>query len=135
MNDTLLLIGRVLIALLFLLTVILGSPNAGFLGSIGFPNPAAMSLLARVVEWIITLSLIFGAGTRYGAALGALYVIVATLTAHRFWSAAPAAWVGQYSNFSKNLAILGGFALVYASGAGAYSIDAVWTGRRTAAVS
>jgi uncharacterized membrane protein YphA (DoxX/SURF4 family) len=39
--------------------------------------------------------------------------------------------VAQYTNFSKNLAILGGLILVYITGAGAFSLDAHWTRRRT----
>src|SRR5665811_1180973 len=85
MTDTLLLIGRVLIAAMFLLTVWFGSPNVGYLTSINYVSPDIMSILARVVEWIIVVSLILGLGTRYGALLGLLFVIVATVTAHRYW--------------------------------------------------
>lgn len=77
MSDALLLIGRVLIALLFLLTAWFGSPNAGYLTSLGYPNPDMMSTLAIVVEYIVIISLVLGLGTRYGALLGLLFVIVA----------------------------------------------------------
>jgi len=39
MTDTLLLVGRALIALVFLMTVWFGSPNVGYLTSINFYNP------------------------------------------------------------------------------------------------
>ena len=131
MNDTLLFIGRVLIALVFLLTVILGSPNAGYVGSLGFSAPDFWSLVARIAEWLIVISLVLGLWTRWGAILGIVYVIIATALAHRFWQVPDAQWVAQYTNFSKNLAILGGLILIYITGAGAYSIDGRWTRGRT----
>ena len=132
MNDSLSLIARVLIALVFLLTVMLGSPNAGYIGSLGFSGPNAWSVVARLAEWLIVISLVLGAGTRWGAILGIVYVIIATAVAHRFWQSPDAQWVAQYTNFSKNLAILGGLILIYITGAGAFSLDAHWSrGRRT----
>jgi putative oxidoreductase len=129
MNDVLLLVGRVLIALVFLMTVWLGSPNPGYLGSLGLPAPAALSWLAMAVEAIIVLSLFLGIETRYGALLGILYVIVATALAHRYWQYPEAQQLGQYTNFSKNLAILGGLLLVYVSGAGSFSVDGMRAGK------
>lgn len=131
MNDSLSLIGRVLIALVFLLTVILGSPNAGYVGSLGFSSPAFWSVVARIAEWLIVISLAFGIWTRSGVILGIVYVIIATAVAHRFWQSPDAQWVAQYTNFSKNLAILGGLILIYISGAGAFSLDAYRARRRT----
>ena len=86
MTDTLLLIGRVLIAAMFLLTVWFGSPNVGYLTSINFFSPDIMSPLARIVEWIIVVSLVLGVGTRYGALLGLAFVVIATVAAHRWWA-------------------------------------------------
>jgi uncharacterized membrane protein YphA (DoxX/SURF4 family) len=64
MNDVLVLMGRVLIALVFLLTVWLGSPNAGYLGSLGLSPPAVWSVIARATEWLIVISLVLGIATR-----------------------------------------------------------------------
>src|SRR5450631_3499578 len=85
MTDPLLLVGRVLIAAMFLMTVWFGSPNVGYLTSINYIMPDMMSLLARSVEWIIVISLVLGLGTRYGALLGLAFVVIATVTAHRYW--------------------------------------------------
>ncbi len=123
MNNLLLLVGRVLIALVFLMTAWLGSPNAGYLGSLGLPAPAILSWIAIIAEALIVLSLFLGIETRWGALLGVLYVVIATALAHRYWQVPEAQFVAQYTNFSKNLAILGGLILVYVSGAGSYSID------------
>ena len=126
MNDTFLLIGRVLIALLFLMTVWVGGPSAGYLASLGFPSPAVCSVVAHGVEWIIILLLIFGLWTRWLALLGIVYVVIATATAHRYWQYTPPAQQIQYTNFSKNLAILGALLFVYVTGPGAYSLDRMW---------
>ena len=58
MSDTLLLLARLLIAGLFLLTAGFGSPNVGYLTSLGYPNPDFMSVLAITAEFIIVISLI-----------------------------------------------------------------------------
>ena len=123
LNDVLLLVGRVLIALLFLMTAWFLSPNAGYLGSLGFPDPAVASWVAITVEFIIVFTLILGVATRYGALLGILYVIIATAFAHRYWEYPAPQQLAQYTNFTKNLAILGGLLLVFAAGAGRFSID------------
>ncbi|HYL48677.1 MAG TPA: DoxX family protein [Stellaceae bacterium] len=126
MNDTFLLIGRVLIALLFLMTVLVGGPSPGYLGSLGFFAPAVCSLVAQIVEWLLIVSLVFGVWTRYGALLGIVYVLIATAAAHRYWQYTPPAQQIQYTNFSKNLAILGALLFVYVTGPGAYSLDRMW---------
>jgi putative oxidoreductase len=53
-----------------------------------------------------------------------LFVIVATGISHRFWEYAEAARRAQESQFFKNLAIIGGFLLLYAGGSGRFSVDA-----------
>src|SRR5690242_3309892 len=133
MNDLLLLIGRVLIALLFLMTVWVGGPSAGYLTGLGFFSPAVCSLVAQTVEWILIVSLVFGLWTRYVALFGIVYVVIATAAAHRYWQYTPPAQQIQYTNFSKNLAILGALLFVYVTGPGAHSIDRVWSKKRAAA--
>src|SRR5258708_2835887 len=96
MTDSLLLLGRLLIAALFFLTAWFGSPNVGYLTSLGYIVPGFMSPLAVTVEFIIIASLVLGLGTRYGALLGLLFVIVATVTAHRYWGYPQAAQGVQY---------------------------------------
>ena len=123
MIDTLVLIARLLLAGVFLFTVWFGSPTAGYLTSINFDAPEAMSLLARIVEWIIVISLVLGIGTRYGALLGLLFVIVASVTAHRWWGYPQAVQLMQYTFLVKNLGVAGGLVLVFVTGAGRFSVD------------
>jgi len=123
MSDLLLLVGRVLIACVFLMTVWTGSPNTGYLTSINFVYPEMMGLLARTVEWIIVVTMILGLGTRYSALLGLLFVIVATVTAHRYWGYPQAAQLVQYIFLTKNLAIAGGTIVLFVTGGGRFSVD------------
>jgi putative oxidoreductase len=129
MSDALLLIGRVLIAALFLLTAGFGSPNAGYLTSLGYPSPDVMSTLAVTVEWIVIVSLVLGVGTRYGALLGLLFGIIAAATAHRYWTYPPAAQGIQYIFLTKDIAIAGGLVLLFATGAGRLSVDRLLSGK------
>jgi putative oxidoreductase len=130
MSDTLLLVGRMFIASVFLLTAWPGSPNVGYLTSLGFPSPAFWSMVAIAVEYIITFTLILGVATRYGALLGLLYVIIATACAHRYWEYPQAQQLVQYIFFTKNLAIFGGLLYVFVNGAGRHSIDRILSGKR-----
>jgi putative oxidoreductase len=123
MNGVIVLVARILIAQLFFLTALSASPTTGYLTSLGVPSPALWSSLAIAVEWITAFSLIFGVGIRYGALLGTLYVVIATALAHRYWEYPQAQQVGQYTNFLKNLAIIGGLLLLFVQGAGRFSID------------
>lgn len=130
MNNVIVLVVRILIAQLFFLTALSGSPTTGYLTSLGVPSPAFWSAVAIAVEWITAFSLIFGVATRYGALLGILYVIIAIALAHRYWEYPQAQQVGQYTNFIKNLAIIGGLLLLFVQGAGRFSIDRMLSDRR-----
>lgn len=124
LTDPSLLVARILLACVFLLTVWFGSPTGAYLTSIDYIAPESMSLLARTVEWVIVISLVLGVGTRYGALLGLLFVIIATVTAHRWWGY-PAAMQGvQYAFLVKNLGCAGGLILLFTTGAGQISLDA-----------
>jgi putative oxidoreductase len=123
MNNVIVLVARIVIAQLLFLTALSASPTTGYLTSLGIPSPALWSTIAIAVEWITAFSLIFGVATRYGALLGTVYVIVATALAHRYWEYPQAQQVAQYTNFLKNLAIIGGLLLLFVYGAGRFSID------------
>jgi putative oxidoreductase len=130
MTDTLLLIGRILVAAMFLMTVWFGSPNVGYLTSINVISPEVMSPLARLVEWVIVVSLVLGFGTRYGALLGLVFVVVATVAAHRWWGYPQPAQLVQYTFLTKNMAAAGGLLLLFVTGAGRFSVDAMLAKRK-----
>lgn len=123
MTDTWLLIGRILIALVFLMTVWTGGPAAAYLKSLSYPAPELMSTLAHIVEWIVVVSLVIGLGTRYGSLLGLVFVVIAFVTAHRYWEFPQAAQNLQYTFLTKDLAIAGGLLVLFVTGGGRFSVD------------
>ena len=124
-RDVLLLIGRVLMAAVFLMTVTTGGPSAAYLKSINFIAPEFMSAFAHIVEWIIVVTLILGVGARYGALLAFAFVVIAFVTAHLYWQFPAAAQTLQYVFLSKDLAIAGGALALFVTGAGRLSVDNV----------
>jgi len=123
MSDILLLAARLLLAAVFLMTVWGGGPSTAYLTSINYIAPAFMSQLAHVVEWIVIVSLVLGIGTRYGALLGFAFVVIAFVTAHRYWGYPEAAQALQFQLLSKDVAIAGGLLALFVSGGGRLAVD------------
>ncbi|HEY6602260.1 MAG TPA: DoxX family protein, partial [Xanthobacteraceae bacterium] len=120
------LVGRVLIGWLFLVSSAgaggkIWNPAGfgGYLKNLGVPAPDFFAWIGALVEFVIGAALILGVGTRYGALLCALFLIVATALAHRYWEY-PTQVVAQYNNFLKNLAVFGGALLIFAAGPGRF---------------
>jgi putative oxidoreductase len=127
--DILLLIARVMIGWLFLssgwskLTNIQGFVS--YLTNLKAPAPEIMSWIGAGVEFLVGLLLILGLATRYAALLCALFLIVATFLAHRYWEYPAAQMAAQKTNFLKNIAIFGGVLALFIAGAGRFSVDAM----------
>ena len=127
MKDTGLLFGRVLLGVIFV--------NSGFgklmhmdafaqsLASRGVPMSGPLSVLGSLVEFLGGIAVVIGLQVRWASALMVLFVIVATLISHRYWELADAARRTQQTQFMKNVAIIGGFLLLMASGGGRFSLD------------
>lgn len=130
MTDVLLLVGRVLLGVLFVMTVWTGGPAAAYLKSLNYPSPDIMSQLAHVIEWVVAISLILGVATRYGALLGFVFVVIALLTAHLYWQFPDAAQGLQYVFLSKDLCIAGGLLVLFVTGAGSISVDNMLASKR-----
>jgi putative oxidoreductase len=136
-GDFLLLVGRVLLGWIFLASAAgfggkLWNPAgfAGYLKALGAPAPELLSWIGALAETVIGAALILGIGTRYAALLCALFLIVATALAHRYWEY-PAAQMGnQYNHFLKNLAILGGALIIFVTGPGRFSVDRMLSKKR-----
>ncbi|THF58492.1 DoxX family protein [Ollibium composti] len=117
------LAGRVLLSILFILagysklTDIAGT--AGWFGSIGLPMPTVTTVVVGLVELLGGLAVLIGFQTRIAAIVLALFTLGATAVAHLDFSQA-----GNALMLQKNLGLTGGFLLLVALGAGAYSIDA-----------
>ena len=127
MNSALLpLAGRLLIAALFLVAgirkVMMFSMSVGYFTKLGFPMPEVMTVIAIAIEIGGALALILGWKTRPAALLLALFTVIATFMAHRFWEFDAAQQANQLNHFLKNAAIIGGLLFVAASGPGRLSV-------------
>ena len=126
-QDTLALIGRVLIALLFVpagfgkLTGFAGV--VGYIGSVGLPLPQLGAVIAIVVELGVGLMFLVGYKTRIAAIVLAVFTVAASIFFHNYWALpADKAMVNQLM-FFKNIAVAGGLLAFAAFGAGRFSID------------
>ena len=126
-NANVMLAGRVLVALLFAyfgylkLTGYGGTVN--YFTKLQFPTPEVAAILAIVIELAGGILLIIGWKTRWVAWLLAIYVVIATFIAHRFWTFEGAQVFNQTSHFFKNISIVGGLIYVAALGPGRLSVD------------
>ena len=122
-NSLTILLGRILLAIIFLLsgfgklTAISGT--AGYFGSLGLPLPTVTAVIVGLIELLGGLAILVGFQTRIVGWVMAIFTVATALVAHTGWADQM-----QMINFLKNLAIAGGFIVLAASGAGAYSVDA-----------
>lgn len=127
-QNTLSLIGRALIALLFIpagFSKIGGfAGTAGYIASKGLPLPEVGVVIAIVIELGAGLMLLAGFGTRIAALALAAFTLVATFIFHNYWGVPAEQQMVQQLMFFKNIAVVGGLLTLAAWGAGAFSVDA-----------
>ena len=128
LQNPLSLIGRLLLALLFLpagINKITGfAGTVGYIASVGLPLPTLGAIIALVVEIAGGLALIAGFGTRFAALVLAVFTLVASFFFHAYWAVPAAQQFVTQLLFMKNIAIVGGLLVLAAHGAGAWSLDA-----------
>jgi len=128
LRDEVILIARILLALLFLtfgwskLTNYAGT--VAYMTKTGLPLPSIAAIAAVVVELFGSIAIILGVWTRPVAVIVALYTVASAFIGHPYWTMTGADAYGNMINFYKNVCIMGGFLLLYVTGAGRYSIDA-----------
>ena len=127
-RPTWMLIGRVLIAAIFLISGFAKltdtAGTVGYMEAQGIPGAYALAIIAGLAEVLGGLAILFGLLTRIGAFGLILFMIPTTLIFHAFWTMDGMEAKTQMGNFVKNLAVIGGLALLVANGAGRFSIDA-----------
>ncbi|HEV1999685.1 MAG TPA: DoxX family protein [Xanthobacteraceae bacterium] len=132
-GDICALFGRVLLGWIFLTSgsgKVTNVPGfVSYLTNLRLPAPGFWGWVGAIVELVVGVTLVFGVAARYGALLGFIFVVVATAIAHRYWELPPAQQLGQYINFMKNIAIMGGMLLLFFTGAGRFSVDG-WLRRK-----
>ncbi|WP_280141474.1 DoxX family protein [Bosea lupini] len=120
LGDAAKLIGRILLALMFVLAG--WSKISGYAGTQAYMAsagvPGILLPLVIIVELIGGLMIVVGFKTRLVALALFAFTIVASVLFHMNW-----AQPMQQLLFMKNLAVAGGFLVLFAAGAGAYSVD------------
>lgn len=128
LQNPLTLIGRLLLALLFLpagINKVTGfAGTVGYIASAGLPLPTLGAIIALVVEIAGGLALIAGFGTRLAALVLAVFTLVASFFFHAYWAVPAAQQFVTQLLFMKNMAVVGGLLTLAAWGAGAWSLDA-----------
>jgi putative oxidoreductase len=126
-NDGVILAARVFLATLFL---IFGwrklrdySGTVSQMAQDRAPMPVLAGAVAIFMELPVAFAVAVGAFTRPAAVLLALYTLGASLIEHHYWTTTGAGRLTSMEAFYKNLCIMGGFLLLYVTGAGKYSID------------
>ena len=126
-RDSAALIGRVLLALTFIISgwgKITGfSDNVGYIASQGLPLPQVLLVIAIAIELGAGLAIAFGWKTRWAAVAFVVFLVVITPIFHAFWNVPADQAMMQQANFMKNLSILGGLLVLFAWGPGRYSLD------------
>ncbi|HVH81952.1 MAG TPA: DoxX family protein [Stellaceae bacterium] len=125
------LVGRILMSLLFITggwgKLLGAAATQAMFAKLNLPMVEAAWALAVLVELGGGLAIFFGLLTRPVAFVCALWCVATALIAHTSFADR-----AQEINFFKNMGMTGGFLYIAAFGAGAWSIDAWWTGRRRA---
>ena len=127
LQNPLALIGRVLLALLFIpagfskLTGFAGT--VGYIASKGVPMPELAAAAGVGVELGLGLLVLVGFQTRWAALGMALFTLIISFIFHNFWGVPAEQVMAQSQQFFKNMAIVGGLLTVAAWGAGAWSVD------------
>jgi putative oxidoreductase len=126
-NDELILAARLLLATLFL---IFGwrklkdySGTVSQIVQLGGPMPVLAAAIAIFMELPVAFAVAVGACARPSALLLFLYTLGTAVIGHRYWTMTGSDRVDGMDGFYKNLSIMGGFLLLYITGAGKYSID------------
>lgn len=126
-RDTLLLVARILLVLLF---VLFGwekltdyAATSAYMAAEGLPLPALAAIVVIAMEFFVGLAIAIGFWTRPLALLLALYTLGTALIGHHYWTMAGAERMANMINFYKNLSIIGGLLLLCLTGPGRYSVD------------
>jgi putative oxidoreductase len=134
-NDAFLLLGRLLLAALFLpsgISKVLGfGAFTASLAAKGLPYSEAWAAAAVTIEVLGSIALILGVVPRWTSVALIAFVIMATATTHRYWEfTEAAARRAQEINFYKNGGVVAALLFYFVSGAGAWSISGWRPGHR-----
>ena len=125
--KTPLVVGRVLLALMFILAGFSKLGNiegtAGYIASGGLPMANVLAVVVGLLELVGGLAIAVGFQARWAALALGLFTIAASLLFHKFWAVPAEQVMVQQLMFMKNLSVAGGLFIVAALGAGPASFD------------
>ena len=127
LQDTLALVGRILIAYLFIpagFGKLMGfAGTVGYITSAGLPLPQVAAAIAIVVELGLGVLFLVGFKTRWVALALAVFTVAASFGFHHYWSMPADKVMVNQLMFFKNLAIAGGLLAFWSFGPGRLSVD------------
>lgn len=127
MRDTLLLIGRILLVVVFIVSgvgkLVDLSGTSAYMASQGLPLPSVLALLVGLAELGLGLLVAVGFQTRIAAWLLALFSLLTILFVHHYWDMTGDARAANQIQALKNLAMIGGFIILAGVGPGRLSVD------------
>ncbi len=119
------LLGRIALGAIFVISA--AGKLAGWHGTVAYAAskgvPEGLLVISTALELIGGLSVVLGFKARWGALALLIFLVPVTLVIHNFWGVPANEQQMQLVNFLKNLSIAGGALIVFARGAGAFSID------------
>lgn len=116
--DWLYLIGRVLFALIFLMSgfghLMQAEGMAQYAGSKGVPAPKAMVLITGLMILVGGLSVLLGVWMEIGTWLLVFFLVPAAIKMHDFWAVTdPMQKQVEQAQFMKNMSMAGGALIIY----------------------
>jgi putative oxidoreductase len=122
-------VGRLFLVAIFLGSAVMNkiphySATLGAMEAHHVPMPELLLPGAIVFLIVGSVSVLLGYQARIGAALLAVFLVLASYYFHNFWAVPEAEQLGQMIHFQKNLGLLGAMLFIIANGPGAWSVDA-----------
>jgi putative oxidoreductase len=126
-QNPLALLGRVLLALMFVLAgfskITHFGGTAGYIGSAGLPMPQVLAALTILLELGGGLAVMLGFQARWAALALGLFTLLVSFIFHPFWAVPADQAMVTNLLFMKNISVAGGMFLLAAIGPGALSLD------------
>ncbi|MBV9954576.1 MAG: DoxX family protein [Pseudolabrys sp.] len=127
-SDALLTVGRIVIALMFIMSGIekfMGlDTTAQMIAFKGLPQPSLLAFATAALELGGGVMIVIGWQTRIMALALAIFTAIASYFFHDFWNMPQGAeHTNNMIHFMKNVSIIGGFLMLAAVGAGRFSVD------------
>ena len=135
-NNAIILVARVLLSFIFIYSgygkLIDPAGTAGMITGAGLPAATLLAYVAGAFELLTGLAVLVGFQTKLVSLALAVFCVFTALAFHsgtvaiEGWPAPALGWINTLNGIMlvKNFALAGGFLVLAAFGAGAYSVDA-----------